>query len=444
MHYLFICLFFISIFPLNSVQSSKQLTSLAEQWSKPINLSIAGQNASSPQVAIDNFGNAVAVWHRFNGQCLVIQASVKSLGGAWQSVPTDLSSPECNACNPQIAIDAFGNVTVVWEQFSENHSTIQAIQKPLGGKWQAIPDRLSLSGYNATNPHITSDSFGNLTAVWQCLIGNVSLIQASTKSLGGNWQESPSNISSSSFDSKNPQVVVDIYDTVIVVWQASKEAKEVIQSSMKFFQEDWQNPDTICSPSLNNSHPQIVVDDFGNATVVWNRYDGMCGTIEASTKLYGRNWQNISDTLSLSGRNSFSPQIAVNSFGDVTAVWESFNEKKIKSIQASTKEIGKNWQAIPDQLSPPGDHHTSPRIAIDPIGNISVVWNNYQGHTRIYLSKKSFSGKWQLNPEILSEPGRSAFFPQIAIDPLGNAIVIWVIQDSLSLIQISKSSGTCK
>src|ERR1051325_6115370 len=105
----------------------------APAWVLPApDLSAAGQNASSPQVAIDPAGDAVAVWTRFNGTNTIIQSASRPAGGAW-SAPLDLSAAGQNASSPQIAVDPAGNAVAVWTRSNGTNNIIQTASKPAGG-----------------------------------------------------------------------------------------------------------------------------------------------------------------------------------------------------------------------------------------------------------------------------------------------------------------------
>lgn len=221
-----------------------------------------------------------------------------------------------------------------------------------------------------------------------------------------------------------------------MVWQASDKSGEVIQSSMRKFKQGWPKiPDVLCSPDIGNTYPKICVDLSGNVTAVWNRFNGDYGTIQASKFSYGGQWQAVPDTLSSLGQNTFSPQIAVDIWGNVTAVWEGIDPSKLKCIYASTKLVNGNWQTIPDTLSQPGGHHLDAQIAIDLSGKIAVVWNNSKGFTRVFISTKPLCGSWKTLPGIISEEGRSGFKPQFAFDFMGRLTVVWTMKDNHSFIQ---------
>src|SRR5271169_5936196 len=95
-------------------------------WAPPVDLSLVGQNAQTPQVAIDSAGNATAVWSRSNGSNFIIQASTKPFGGSWQPTPDNISATGQDALNPQITIDPTGNATAIWERFDGSNNIIQA------------------------------------------------------------------------------------------------------------------------------------------------------------------------------------------------------------------------------------------------------------------------------------------------------------------------------
>ena len=74
---------------------------------------------------LDSEGNATAVWERWDGTDSVVESAYRPAGEGWQT-PIDLSEPggaqgsgeegEADASSPQVAVDAHGDATVVWER----------------------------------------------------------------------------------------------------------------------------------------------------------------------------------------------------------------------------------------------------------------------------------------------------------------------------------------
>src|SRR5438093_926621 len=96
----------------------------AAVWTTPVTLSGAGQFADLPQVAVDPGGNAVFVWQRFDATagcsasagCLRIQARARSASGTLSAVQT-LSAAGEHAEVPEVSVDQTGNSVIVWERF---------------------------------------------------------------------------------------------------------------------------------------------------------------------------------------------------------------------------------------------------------------------------------------------------------------------------------------
>ena len=134
-------------------------------YSTPVNLSAVGQNAVDPQVAVDKEGNAVAVWARSNGSNTIIQASTYSeTTDSWSSA-VDLSGVEQNATKPQIVVDDNQNNVAVWTRSDGPNTIVQAATLPFGGSWSA-PVNLSQAGQNSVDPQIDVSDAGDAVVVW--------------------------------------------------------------------------------------------------------------------------------------------------------------------------------------------------------------------------------------------------------------------------------------
>jgi hypothetical protein len=82
----------------------------------------------------------------------------------------------------------------------------------------------------------------------------------------------------------------------------------------------WTAPKELSAAGQTSLEPQIAVDSSGVVTAVWERYDGSNYIVQAS-RFSGGSWQSPVD-LSAAGQNAYRPQLAVDSSGVVTAVWE--------------------------------------------------------------------------------------------------------------------------
>ena len=398
----------------------------AAAWTPPVDLSESGQDASAAQIALDGMGNAMAVWQRSNGTNVVVQSATKPFALDWQSPVNVPVSPSSDSSSPQLALDIHGNATVAWTSLSASF-VLQASSRPYGGNWQFAPDTLSFSNPASGSQRIAVDPFGNVTLVWENVEGAGSIIQSFTKSYGGSWQ-SPIDLFSlvGSTFAVSPQVAVDVQGNATAVWTSITATDVNTEASTKPFGGAWQSVVSELSQqtaSLLISNPQICVDVNGNATAVWQFDDGSHTTIQASSKPFGGAWQASPNTLSPSGYDAINPQVAVDPQGNLTAVWE-LNNGSNSVIQASTKLNGWGW-GLPTTLITGQDSH-NPQIVIDAYGNATAVWMGSNGtNTIIQASTKPYGGVWQTSTTSVSYPGQNASAPLISVDSQGNVFAVW-------------------
>ena len=143
------------------------------------NLSETSKPSQTPQIAMDEDGNGIAVWKReTSSRFFIMQARRYILGPGWDSVK-DLSTSGppgldgYNAGDPQIAMDRAnpGNAIVVWRGFSNaNRKTTIQVNRydAVANAWQAPTATITLSplNQNVDKPQIAMDSAGNAIAVW--------------------------------------------------------------------------------------------------------------------------------------------------------------------------------------------------------------------------------------------------------------------------------------
>lgn len=94
-------------------------------WSSEVNISAQDIGAAEPRVGIDSAGDAVAIWSYNNAGKRVIQGSLLPAGGSWGS-PGDLSLPGQEAEEPAVAMSAKGDAVAVWQRFDGSNQRAQA------------------------------------------------------------------------------------------------------------------------------------------------------------------------------------------------------------------------------------------------------------------------------------------------------------------------------
>jgi hypothetical protein len=139
------------------------------EWTAPVNLSASGQDAFGPQVAVDDTGDAVFTWTRFDGTNSRVEARARSAAGTLSSVQT-LSKSGQDASGPQVAVDANGDAVLTWTRSDGSNpgvccDRVQARARSAAGTLSSVQP-LSDPGQNAFGPQVAVDTDGDAVFTW--------------------------------------------------------------------------------------------------------------------------------------------------------------------------------------------------------------------------------------------------------------------------------------
>src|ERR1700733_1389193 len=127
--------------------------------------------------------------------------------------------------------------------------------------------------------------------------------------------------------------------------------------------------------------------------------------------------------LSEEGQNAYAPEVAVDSAGGAIVVWTRYNGSK-DVVQATLKPAGEPW-GKPVTLSEAGEEASEPQVAMDPAGDAVVVWRQFNGSDYVVQAAvKPASEPWG-KPATVSEAGQEASQPHVAVDAAGGATAVW-------------------
>ena len=258
------------------LQASTSLDGAA--WSAPANVSTAGQDASFPQITVDGSGLATAVWQDYDGANHIVQASTSLNGEAW-SIPINLSTVGQDASSPQVAVDVSGRATAVWHRHDGTNYFVQASTSLHGAAW-SIPVDLSIAEGDGS-PQITVDVSGLATAVWDRVDGTNFTVQASTSLNGAAWS-APTNVSTAGQYAYDPQITVDGSGLATAVWLGYRGTNHIVQASTSLNGAAWSTPVDLSTAGQDVDRPQITTDGSGFATAVWQGSDGTNNIVQAS------------------------------------------------------------------------------------------------------------------------------------------------------------------
>jgi hypothetical protein len=184
-------------------------------------------------------------------------------------------------------------------------------------------------------------------------------------------------------------------------------------------------------PGGDQGQASIAVDPSGNAYAVWTDFrSGVDRDIYFSYRPAGGPWGgNVKVNDDVGTANQFWPSIAVDPSGNAFAVWYDFRSGTSSDIYFSYRPAGGSWGPnvrVDDDTT--GSNQFHPSIAVDPSGNAYVVWHDWRAGTNqdIYFSYRPAGGSWGPNVRVDDDTtGSDQRSPSIAVDPSGNAFAVW-------------------
>lgn len=287
---------------------------------------------------------------------------------------------------------------------------------------------------------VAVDGEGNAVAVWVQGTGGPEIVEAATRPAGGSWS-SPVEVSDPGEDALGLQVVVNADGDAAAIWAGYGSGGEsVVRVATRPAGGPWSDPAAISDAERYAVEPEIAIDGEGNLTAAWSESEGHWeyGVVEAATRPAGGAW---SEPVELSEGSAISPRVAVDSEGDVTAVWNLLGPNRDDgTIQSKTRAAGGEWSAEAVDVSGAGGLAADPEIAIEPDGDATVVWQqqdipDFSGFHRFVQTARRVDGTWS-EPLTISKDDGLAGQADVTVDPEGNATAIWLYFGTARFLQV--------
>jgi hypothetical protein len=350
-----------------------------DDWARPVTtLSNASLDASAPQIAVDPNGNAMAVWVR-NG---VVEARrYSNATRTWEAAATALSASGASA--PQVAIDANGNAIAVWLR-----ADVVESRRHVGGTWASM---VQVSDNVVPGPPATG-------------VAQTPRIASTPNTTGG------------------------FNDDMMVVWRSDAQIK-----ARRFDGTAWSAITDVSSVVDTAEAPQVAFDNSGEARAVWRRQfdptpgapapldtDTVWRVQSAATSGGGNTWGAGIDVPNAStGTDGFNAQIAVEPSGAAVIVWNQGPQ-----IVKSSRFASGSWSATPATVIEDGQNNTNPQLAVDSNGVVTVIWEGSVAPHQVVKTARLTGSTWGA-PTVLAAPGVDSFSPRIVARAQGFATAIW-------------------
>lgn len=252
----------------------------------------------APQAALDGRGDAVAVWEAFaRGEGQAIDGAWRPSGGGWRPSIT-LAHGNQRLSSPHVAIDADGRAVAVWEQSGEypsprGESRPSAIQSAFGDASAAswgVAQGLSSPGESVSNVQLGSAPTGRIVAVWEHDSRTSNAIVSATGSTpSGTWGPRttvatwghvapavfvcregacPLTARGRQLPAAAPQVAMNARGDAAVVWEQAGAYRPFVRlARLPSSARDWLMPVRVSAPGA--SEASVALDTFNDAFVIW-------------------------------------------------------------------------------------------------------------------------------------------------------------------------------
>jgi len=336
-----------------------------KSWGEPELIEYNSYDAEKPKIAIDYMGNAIAVWEQSNGIYKSIRSNRYIAGSGWEGPELIETDTAGDAGWPEIAFDPYGNAITVCHQSDGTRTNIWSSAYMAEERW-GIAEVIESGSGSAIAPVIAFDHECNAIAVWHQIVSTTTNIYTNRYTAENGW------------------------------------------GSTQLIEND---------DSGHAEIPQISIDTFGNAIVVWHQHDGTRYNIQANRYTAGGTWGTAQLIETVNQGNALFPQVTIDSDCNAIAVWQQYDNTRY-NIWANRYTAGGTWgtaQLI--ETDNKGDAKY-PMIACDSSCNAIAVWHQYDGTRENIWSNRYTAGSGWGTPELIeTNDEENAYNPQIAIDP---------------------------
>lgn len=334
-----------------------------------------------------------------------------------------------------------GNASVYWYDYFNTHSTVFSDYDVVNSWRQSIGP---LFGQGSNPPPLATNKHGEKAMAWVENVGsNVGNVFVSLYTPNNGWS-SPQQITSNTLNTtvfSSPNVAINNDGSVTVVWLHRPYGLPASINSRRYSKlAGWLDSELVDQNDSGFAGLQKIdlgIDDAGNAIATWYRTELVPGSysnqhaVHTSRYINGRGWLNRKFLTENIPWVALDLRLDMNSKGDAIISWIIEGEYNPYStvVYAVNFSPDTGWTA-PEIVSVAENDVRANDVAIklSNSGDAIIAWQHAYPNTGIdelYANRYSQLTGWQ-GPEFLEVVNsNTAISPKLAIDNLGNALVIW-------------------
>ncbi|NRB41118.1 MAG: Ig-like domain-containing protein [Pseudomonadales bacterium] len=389
---------------------------------QPLNL-LTTYTVSLTSIIEDLAGNSLAA----------SSTSFTTRDGLWQGAEiNDMGS--ANISQFEIGMDNQGNAMAVFQRYDAPGYNIYVNQYTAVGGW-GTPLLIETEGGNASYPVIAVNSRGQAVAAWQ-QSGGSSNTFANYYEPGMGWGTAVAIENDDSGSIIQPRVAINDNGDAVVAWlHHDGISKRRIAANVYKAGIGWANHAVLTDVAAETAdNAEVAIDATGQALVIWKQGSN----IYSARYDTANGWQTAELIQSNIVNAAYSNVLSVNAGGDAMAVWLEA-ESGVRSVYANRYIKGQGWQGAQLIESETDNITIAPSVAVADNGHVMVAWQqNVIPGSRIYATHYSDAGGWS-TPAKVQDNDERANYPLVKMDAAGNAMVIWLEEDPIDSYNLVKS-----
>jgi hypothetical protein len=330
---------------------------------------------------------------------------------------------------PALAVDSSGNLHVVWYDDTLGNNEIYYKKSTDGGSTWMASQRLTVNSGDSEVPAVSVDSYSHVHVVWgDNMPGNEEIYHKKSTNGGATWMTSQRltwNLGVSRF----PDIAADSSGNLHVVWYDNTPGfAEIYYRKSTNGGATWMTSRRLTWSSYGSYWPAIAVDAYGNVHVVWSSIISWNNEIYYKKSTNGGATWMTSRRLTWNSGYSYSPDMAVDSSGNVHVVWYDNTPGNYEIYYRMSTDKGSTWMTT-QRLTRNSGASEFPAIAVDSYGSVHVAWydNTPGANVGDIFYKKSTDGglTWMTSKRLTWDPYGDSEMPAVALDSSGNVHVVW-------------------
>ena len=344
---------------------------------------------------------------------------------SWPSF--QITTDEFSQGNPAITLDNAGKPWVIWED--GRHIRTNLYSSYFEGENWSTPAPIQIYEYWDLHPSMTTDSAGNICAVWQSLrdLSGLNFNICASYHNGTSWS-SPELISTGPQYDLEPSVTTDREGMVWVVWKSWRPDSSQVSAEIMTAQFDgisWSSPFRVTSDTVDNSDPSIIGDPNGKIWIAWasNRE----GDWNIYSSYYDGTWSQPL-AVTTHPKDDLQAKITTDGAGKVWVAWQSFRDGDA-NIYVSSND-GSGW-SMPFQITSDTLDDISPSFSQNNSGKVWLSWMSKRcGNWDIFSSLYDGSS-WSL-PGRITDDGSNDYLSAVVTETDGESWVVWATDRDLN------------